>query len=128
MIFTNIFTLSKSKAFLIKNNPVISISSKAFKDNKVIKKIFAPNLEEIDIQAFKNSLIEEFEITREATSKKNILISKSICLLSELKIDFNFIELSGWEIYNSTFPFSNAIIDSEAYNLILNNNLISKYD
>ncbi len=26
------------------------------------------------------------------------------------------------------FPFSNAIIDSEAYNLILNNNLISKYD
>ncbi len=128
MIFTNIFTLSKSKAFLIKNNPVISISSKAFKDNKVIKKIFAPNLEEIDIQAFENSLIEEFEITREATSKKNILISKSICLLSELKIDFNFIELSGWEIYNSTFPFSNAIIDSEAYNLILNNNLISKYD
>lgn len=81
--------------FLIKNNPVISISSKAFKDNKVIKKISAPNLEEIDIQAFENSSIEEFEITREATSKKNILISKSICLLSELKIDFNFFELSG---------------------------------
>ncbi len=43
--------------FLIKNNPVISISSKAFKDNKVIKKISAPNLEEIDIQAFENSSI-----------------------------------------------------------------------
>ena len=53
---------------------------------------------------------------------------KAFCKVSELKIDFNFIELSGWEIYDSTFPFSNAIIDSEAYNLILNNNLISKYD
>lgn len=312
-----------------KNKPVISISSKAFKDNKVIKKISAPNLEEIDMQAFENSSIEEFDITREDTSKKTFLsprafsncqnlknvkfakvilyedvffnsgefnltlaesskvdggqgslfygvspfmgsvlnevtlleaeeknlsyvdgvlyshqyqywnpspsegkeswkpkgvlyandsvkeltikddeiidfyggsakslerinvkpshfyynsvdgvlysknyerliyfpskskceqfhenlkiisscafsgnynnkkltipsevriAMKAFCKVSELKIDFNFIELSGWEIYDSTFPFSNAIIDSEAYNLILNNNLISKYD
>ncbi len=74
--------------FLIKNNPVISISSKAFKDNKVIKKISAPNLEEIDIQAFENSSIEEFEITREATSKKKHSYLQEHLLIVRIKNRF----------------------------------------